>query len=463
MVDLQVADEPVVRSAIRLTVARQIAALILMGAVLALPRLVPRDVFDGFMWLYFSVLFLSSVLNLGLERAVAPVISRSGDTRPPGAATPLLLARLATIPLTAASLMILLAVVGVHVPTAAWWAGLVWVVAVQVQGVPLAALRATSSARLESAVVVSSRTAQAVVLVLLASMGAGLTSLVATLAAIEVVAAVVLTGAMHVDWCQARHFARDLPWRLLLAYTGVELVAFSYLRVDTVLVGSIVGPSDGATYSLVYRVVDALVALATPSLLLLFPRAVSVVASGRPLDELRRWAGVLVPRLALLVAVATMIGCGLVARSVPHFDAGLETLRLLIVSVPLFLFTATELHLRSAEGRNAQVVWLGVATLCVNVVLNIWWIHALGLAGAAWALIAAETLQVIALASFFRIRGAPRRPPLVVLGGTAVILAIALLLNAGYPVAGLVLAAALAAAAATSLGPVVTSRTRLAW
>jgi O-antigen/teichoic acid export membrane protein len=460
--DVEVTAEPVVRSAIRLTIARQVAALILMCAVLVLPRLVSREVFDGFMWLYFSVLFLSSILNLGLERAVAPVINRAGDTGPPGAATPLLLARFVTLPLTALSLTVLLRVVGVQVPFGAWCAGLVWVFAVQVQGVPLAALRATSTTRLEAVAAVVSRTAQGLSLLLLAWMGAGLTSLVGALAAIEVAATLVVTGAMHVDWRQARQFTRDLPWRLLVAYTAVELVAFSYLRVDTVIVGAIVGPSAGATYTLVYRVVDALVALATPSLLLLFPRAVSIVASGGQLDALRRRTGLLVPRLALLVAVATMIGCGLVARSVPRFDEGLETLRLLIVSVPLYLFSATELHLRSAEDRNGQVLWLGLATLCLNVALNIWFVHALGLPGAAWALIVAETLQVVALGTFLRLRGTPQRPVAVVLGGTAVTLAMALLLNAGYWGAGAVLAAGLVAVTTASLTPAATTRLAVA-
>ena len=93
---------------------------------------------------------------------------------------------------------------------------------------------------------------------------------------------------------------------LLFTYTGVELVAFSYLRVDTVLVGSIVGASPGATYSLVYRVVDAAVARDTVPALAVSPRS---VPSWRPeVGSMCFVAGTsaLVPRLAILVAVVTM-------------------------------------------------------------------------------------------------------------------------------------------------------------
>jgi Na+-driven multidrug efflux pump len=142
-----------------------------------------------------------------------------------------------------------------------------------------------------------------------------------------------------------------------------------------------------------------------------------------------------------------------VAHAVPQFDEGLATLRLLIVSVPLFFFSATELHLRSAEGRNGQVLRLGFATLCVNVALNLWWIHVFGLTGAAWALIAAETLQVVVLATVLRERGTPLQPALVVLGGSAMILASAVLLNAGYGGAGAVLLIALVGVLTASLAP----------
>src|SRR5438105_1396694 len=93
-----------------------------MVAVLALPRFASRPVVDDFLWVYFAVLFLSSILNLGLERLAGPVIARAGDVSTSRAISPLMAGRVCSTPLTAAALWLLFTVVHVRLPITAWWA-----------------------------------------------------------------------------------------------------------------------------------------------------------------------------------------------------------------------------------------------------------------------------------------------------------------------------------------------------
>lgn len=408
-----------------------------MGAVVALPRFSPRSVVDDFYWAYFAVLFLSSVLDLGFERLAAPVVARSRGTSTSLAASPLMAARLCSVPLTAVALWLLYIVVHVQLPVAAWWGSLGWVVAAQIETLSFSLLRAREHSQPESLITPFTRGLQAVVLLLMASAGAGVTGLVVAMAAVEAVATGIVTVIVGREWRVSTRDVAALPWRLLGLYTGVELIAITYLRVDTLLAGVLLGASIGATYSLVYRVVDGVVGLATPSLLLLFPRATDLVTEGRGVRELRSQAAHFVPPVALALAGATMTGVGPLAAIVPRIDEGAPALRLLLVSVPLFLLSTTEMHLRSAEGRNAEVVTIGATVLGINVVANVVLIPRYELIGAAVALMIAELIQITVLTftSYLRGEGLVRASVVQTLG-CAVLLAIAIAANNGADVLG---------------------------
>jgi O-antigen/teichoic acid export membrane protein len=444
----------VLKSAAALAVGRQLGALALMGAVVALPRLSERGVVDDFLWVYFASLFLSSILNLGLERVTAPLVARAPEAPLGATMRPILLARAASVPVTVAALWILFAVVGVHLPSPAWALSLVWVISVQAQGVAFAGLRAGQKPGLEPVLGLTSRLVEAVVLVALAAGGMGVTGLVAAMAAVETVTAVLAVRALGPAPAGARTPVAGLPWRTLGLYTGVEVVGFAYLRVDVVLVGILLGAGPGATYSLVYRVVDALTGLATPVLLLLFPYAARKFSGGHRLTDVRERALRLVPAGAAVAATLAVFAVALLTAAVPRFEEGLAPLRLLLVSVPLYFANAIELHLRSAEDRNREVLTIGAGVLALNVVLNLVLIPWQGLEGAAWALVVTETVQAVAIVATAGREDTGRpvsRWGAVTLGYAAALLVAVLLVNAGAALAGTLVAVGLVVAAGRTL------------
>lgn len=441
------------RSAAVLGAGRQVGSLALMGTVLVLPAVAERGVVDDFIWAYFASLFLSSILNLGLERVVAPTVARSGGAMLRSVLQPVLCVRLYTFPVSMAALWALYRFVDVRLPMAAWAFSLAWVLAIQVQGVAFAGLRAVARYRFEPATALVSRLVEAAAVLALAAAGASVTALIGAVACVEVaVALVAVRGLGKEDECApstVRHPA--LPWRTISVYALVELLAFAYLRVDMALVGHILGPGPGATYGLVYRVIDALTGLATPVLLILFPFAARAVAVGDGLLALRDRALRLLPGAAVVLSVAAVFFAALLAEAVPRFGEGLSALRILLIAVPLYFLSAIELHLRSAENRNAGVLTIGALVLMLNVALNIVLLPRYGLNGAAWAVCLSEAVQVVAI----MFSGGPgqavvRRRGAAVLGYAAGLVVVAVLMDQGRVVPGALTGLALIIVAGTS-------------
>jgi O-antigen/teichoic acid export membrane protein len=84
---------------------------------------------------------------------------------------------------------------------------------------------------------------------------------------------------------------------------------------------------------------------------------------------------------------------------VPRLGEGRAALQVLVVTIPLYAFSAIELHLRSAEGRNRVPVALGAALLVGNVALNLLLVGRYAMVAAAWVLVACELAQAGYLAS----------------------------------------------------------------
>ncbi|MGH9181019.1 MAG: hypothetical protein ACRDY5_04820, partial [Acidimicrobiales bacterium] len=184
------------RSAAVLAAGRQGGAVVFTGALLVLPRLAPRGVVDDFLWAFFATLFLTSILNLGLERVVGVLVARRPGEALAGALQPVLVARACSTLLTVVSLWALYRFVGVSLPAPAWALSVAWIVAVQVQGVTFSGLRAAGRTTLEPWLAGSSRLAEAVAVVVLARAGVGIVGLVGAMAAVEVAVAVASLTAV---------------------------------------------------------------------------------------------------------------------------------------------------------------------------------------------------------------------------------------------------------------------------
>lgn len=421
------------RRAGALSLGRQVGALAFLAAVCVLPRLAARPVVDAFVWAYFAALFLTSILNLGLERVAAPVVARRHGATLRATLRPILMVRVGTVPISAAALWVLYRFVGVTLPSLGWVLSLCWIVAVQVQGVVFAGLRAVGEIRFEARAAAVSRLIEAAALTGLAAAGLGITAILGAMAVIE--AGVAVMALAHVDGGPSdRRSVAALPWHSICMYTGVELLAFTYLRVDTALVGHLLGPGPGATYGLIYRVIDGMTGLATPILLVLFPLAAQLVSAGQSLDGVRERALRVLPAGAVVLAVTAVFLSSPLAALVPRFGDGLHALRLLIVTVPIYFANAIELHLRSAENRNRQVLVIGAMVLGLNIGLNLLLVPRYGLVGAASALVLTEGVQLVAIL-LSESRGArPVRPWRgAIVAYLVVLTVVAMLLNAGAP------------------------------
>ncbi len=384
-----------VRSAGVLTAGRQVGALILTAGVLLLPRYVGTHDLDAFLWVYFAQLLVSSLLNLGLERFTARELAGGDGPRRSAVAAAGLQGRLWSAPLTPLVLWVVLAFVHVHLPAQGWIAATAWTLAVQVQGVLFAALRAADRVRAEATIAFFGRVVQTAVLVALATSGAGLSSLLWSVAAVDV--AVAVAAFVLVVRLIGYGRAAPLPMRKLVLYTVLEISVFAYLRADLVIVGRLLGANDGATYGLGYRLLDALVGLAGPAILVLFAYASGHALRGRGMADTRRRAEALLPHLGVALAAFAMLAVTPLVAVLPRLEETAPALRVLLASLPMTYLVGVEAHLLSAEDRNTVVVIVAAATLLLNIGLNLVLVPHFGMLGAAAALFATEVAQVTGL------------------------------------------------------------------
>ena len=329
-----VADAPVadssafrgfLRSAGKLALARQVSGLIFVGAVLALPALAAHGTSTDFVWAYFAMMTLTSLLGFGLERLAGTVTAERGAAPLGRALAPVLVARLLTLPLAAASLWAMFRFVGVTVPAEAWWATLVWIFAGLVGPLVFAALRTVGNSTAEPVIMVSVRALQSAVLVALAVAGAGVALLVVVVASLE--AAGVLIGLRTVGpFGDFRHApsVRTLPLRRGAALAGIEVVGLSNLRADLLLVGRIMGAGPGAVYGLLYRVVDGFSGVVGSAGLWLYAEAANGTEGGDDARGIRARSLRLLPRLGVGLGAVVILLAGPFGSLVPELGASWE-------------------------------------------------------------------------------------------------------------------------------------------
>jgi O-antigen/teichoic acid export membrane protein len=387
------------RAAGKLAAARQISALLFVGAVLGLSALAPRPWVTDFVWAYFAMLTLTSVLGLGFERLAGTLTAEHTAAGTPAPLGSLVLLRLATAPLAALGLWALLAFVGVALPPLAWWATLAWIVAALVSPVAFGALRATGNSATEPRVAVLIRSAQAAALLAAAAGGATVTAALVVVAALEAAGAAMALRALGRERLRRASLAElaQLPWRRVVALAGIELVALAYLRADLLLVGRILGPVVGATYGMLYRVIDGMNGAVGSVGLWLYAESANARDGDINPFGIRARSLALLPRLAIGVGLVMILGSAVVAAVTPSLASDARVLQLLLAAFPLLTVNAIELHVRSGRGRNREVLRIGVAALLLNVPLCLILVPALGLRGAAIALVASESLQSVLL------------------------------------------------------------------
>jgi O-antigen/teichoic acid export membrane protein len=384
----------------RAIAGRQGGALLLVAATFALPTVATNSTFTTFTWAYVGMLTLTSLLGLGVERLATLLVARRGSAPPASALRPLVLVRLATVPFVAGGLWLLLTFVHAQLTVAAAAGAVLWVVAVHLGVVASAGLRAVGNTRTEPVITAGTRAVQAGLLLGLGAAGANATALIVVLAAVELAGSVALMAALGPGWWGTALRPPStgiVGWRRALSLAGIETVGLLYLRADLLLVGHLLGAGAGATYGLLYRVVDGAGGAAGTASLWLFADAAAGRDGGDSPHGVRARSLRTLPRIAVAGALLVMAGAGALGALVPRFAAEATTLRLLVAAVPLLVWNSLELHVRTARGRHAPVLRIGIAALTLNVALCAWLVAAHGLVGAAIALLATEMFQTAAL------------------------------------------------------------------
>jgi O-antigen/teichoic acid export membrane protein len=384
---------------------RQGGALVLVAAVLALPALTGAATVTAFTWAYVGMLTLTSLLGFGAERLASLLVAERGSAQPATALRPLVLVRIATIPVAALALWALVTFVHADVPLAAGAGAVVWIAAVHLAVLAAAGLRSLGDAHTEPRVTAVVRVTQAAVLLGVAALGAGPTVMVGLLAIIELAGAFRLMAAVDRSG-NARSAGTGRSGvgslRRVAALAGIETVGLLYLRADLLLVGYLLGAGPGATYGLLYRIVDGAGGAACTASLWLFADAATRRDGGDARSGVRARSLLVFPALASAAAGIAVVLAGTLGSLVPRFAGEVGTLRLLIAAVPLLVWNALELYLRAARGRHGAVLAVGLIALVVNVLLCVVLIGDHGLRGAAVALLGAELAQTIALCASAR-------------------------------------------------------------
>lgn len=382
------------RSAGRLAVGRQVSALCLIGAVFVLPALTTRQVSTEFVWAYFATLTLTSLFGVGLERLAGIVAASPGGAPLSRLLAPVLSLRALTIPVVAVGLQVLLRFVGVELSPAAWFATLAWTVAGLFAPVLFGGLRTDGDSTTEPMVMMLVRAAQAAVLVGLAISGASVAVMVAAVALCEwigVVVAARAVGQFGAAWGRWTGW-RGLPLRQALALAGIEVAAIVNLRADLLLVGHILGAGPGATYGLLYRIVDGFNGAIGSAGLWLYAESANERDGGTDPRGIRARSLAVLPRFGLALAALVALAAGLVGAVSPRLSSEVDTLRILAIAFPILSVNVVELHVRSGRGRNREVLLIQAATVLVNVPLCIAAVHVFGLRGAAGVLVISELL-----------------------------------------------------------------------
>ncbi|MSO79887.1 MAG: hypothetical protein EXQ79_09830 [Acidimicrobiia bacterium] len=381
----------------RAIAGRQGGALLLVAAVLALPTLAARVVVTEFTWAYVGMLTLTSLLGLGVERLAMLHVAQRGTQSAADAVRPLVVVRLVTAPIAALALWLLLRFVHVDLPFIAAGFTVVWIVVAQVLVVAAAGLRAIGNTRAEPLVTAITRGSQALALLGLGAAGVGVAGLVAALASIEMLAALALMGALGVgSWRrppESLMVRSPGGWRRAVSLAGIETVGLCYLRADLLLVGHVLGAAAGATYGLLYRVVDGAGGAAGTASLGLFVAAAAGRDGGDQRDGVRARSLAVMPVVAGAIALIAVVAAGPLGDVIPRLGHETGTIRLLMAATPLLVWNALELHVRAARGRHGGVLGIGIVVFVVNLGLCICLVNAHGLAGAAVALLGTEVLQ----------------------------------------------------------------------
>lgn len=227
-----------------------------------------------------------------------------------------------------------------------------------------------------------------------------------TAAAILWLALTVVLRRRRVSLCLRRD--PDV-WRSLLRGAGplalLSVLGLVNYRLDVVLLGALAGARDVGIYAVATRFVDALLPLASFFVAASFP-ALSAGASLPRADRQRRARRA--AEFLLLSSLPMVVGGCVFAPALVHGVAGpayadaVLPLRLLLASVPLSYLSTFLVFMLIAADEQRRVMPLMIASIVLNLVLNVALIPRYGYDAPAVATLASELVGAIALVAVVR-------------------------------------------------------------
>jgi O-antigen/teichoic acid export membrane protein len=179
------------------------------------------------------------------------------------------------------------------------------------------------------------------------------------------------------------------------------MIAAVYFRADAVLLSVMKGSDAVGIYGVAYRLLEAVVAFPGFFYVSIFP-LFAQAAARRDLANLRdvtqRAFDLLTVAAVPVVAGTTMLAPELVrALAGSGFEATVTPLRIVIVGGGLMFINGLFSYLLIAVGRQTTLLWVGLATLALNLGLNVALIPAYSYTAAAAVATGSEALGLLTL------------------------------------------------------------------
>lgn len=181
-------------------------------------------------------------------------------------------------------------------------------------------------------------------------------------------------------------------WKRAWPYTVLLLLSTVQLRIDGILLAGMLSFSDAGTYHAAWKIVDVLQFIPSSSAGAFLPAAAALSLQGERLRHTYQGVavvlvGIMVPLILLIGAnghalLAALYGSGYVEAATP--------LRLLLLRVTLFSFSAPVGSVILVSPRVGAFVPWAILNTALHVALNAWWIPLHGPAGAAAAAVTSE-------------------------------------------------------------------------
>jgi O-antigen/teichoic acid export membrane protein len=173
-------------------------------------------------------------------------------------------------------------------------------------------------------------------------------------------------------------------WPLMLA----SAAGFIYLRIDQVMIGAMMGNYEVGLYAAAVKLVEVWYFIPVIICASLFPAIVNAKKTSVEMYR-RRLKNLYI--LMIVISVAIAVPVSLLAKPITYILFGngyLESVNILRIyiwsSVGFFLGMAVSQYLM-AEDLIKTIFWLNFLAMLINIFLNLIFIPAFGLLGAAWA------------------------------------------------------------------------------